>query len=214
MRRTQGFGMALGLALVVASAPAVARAQFTTATNSRHHWLSVGFGGGEIVPTGNAKAHIDRGFQGQAYVVVNLGILPELRFNLGYQRFNFKQDVLNSLGVPSINGAHNNVLAGIAGTRIDLLRTPIRPYITAGVGAFNFKTVIDTGKAGGKGSISSQSSTKFGLDGGAGLALSLGRVEAFAEGRVQNLYTNKGFVSSAKQIQAIPVSFGLLFNIF
>jgi opacity protein-like surface antigen len=206
---------ALGFVLAATSTPSAAHAQFTSTTPSTHHWLAVGFGGGEVIPTGNATTNVRSGFQGQGYVVVNLGILPELRFNVGYQRFNFKDQVLSSLGVPSATAAHNNVLAGIAGTRIDLLRLPIRPYITAGVGAFNFKTVVDTGRAGrASGSVTSASTTKFGLDGGAGLALSVGRVEAFAEGRVQNVFTDKGVMTSARQIQAIPVSFGIMYTIF
>jgi hypothetical protein len=112
--------------------------------------------------------------------------------------------------VPSASAAHNDVLAGIAGTRIDLLRTPIRPYVTLGAGAFNFRTVVDTGHTGTAESTATSSTTKFGIDGGAGLALDIGRVEAFVEGRVQNVFTNKGFLTSAKQIEAVPVSAGIL----
>jgi hypothetical protein len=205
--------LALAVAISTAAIPSLAGAQFTTATSTTHHWVAIGLGGGEIIPTGNATTDYKTSFQGQAYLVINLGILPELRFNFGYQRFNFKQQLLNSLGIPSAFDAHNNVLAGIAGTRIDLIRGPVRPYLTLGVGAFNFKTVIDTGAAATKGSTSTVATTKFGLDGGAGLAVHVGRVEAFTEARIQNVYTNKGFISSAKQIQAVPVTFGFLFSV-
>jgi opacity protein-like surface antigen len=208
--------MVLASALAIVTGAPSARAQFTAATSSTHHWLAIGFGGGEIVPTGNAATDYKSSFQGQAYLVINLGILPELRFNLGYQRLNFKQDVLNSIGYPGATTGYNSVFAGIAGTRIDLIRGPVRPYLTLGVGAFNFKTTIDTSKSGGysgSGSPTFASQTKFGLDGGAGLAIHIGRVEAFGEGRIQNVYTNKGFITSAKQIQAVPVTFGFLFAI-
>jgi hypothetical protein len=206
----------LATAVVAATSPSIARAQFTSATSTTHQWLAVGFGGGEIVPTGNATSDYQGSFQGQAYVVINLGILPELRFNFGYQRWNFRQQLLNSLGYPSATSGHNNVLAGIGGTRIDLIRGPVRPYLTLGLGAFNFKSVVDTTVTGSTKttSVSSQAATKFGLDGGAGLAIHIKRVEAFAEGRIQNVYTNTGFISSAKQIQAVPVTFGITYAIF
>ncbi len=208
----------LALAAVAAAAvPSVARAQFTTATSTTHHWLAVGLGFGDIIPTGNATQDYSGSFQGQAYVVINLGILPELRFNLGYQRMNFSQQLLSQLGYPTTASGYNSVLAGIAGTRIDLIRGPVRPYLTLGVGAFNFKSSIDSA---GTGSYKAGTATNptsalhFGLDGGAGLAVHVGRFEAFGEGRIQNIYTNKGFISSAKQIQAVPVTFGFLYSIF
>jgi hypothetical protein len=206
--------LAVLVAIATTVAGSAAHAQFTTATSSTHHWVAIGVGGGEIIPTGNAGTDYKSSFQGQAYLVINLGILPELRFNFGYERFNLKQQLLTSLGIPEATDAHNNILAGIAGTRIDLIRGPVRPYLTLGVGAFNFKTVVDTGTATMKGSTSSTGTTKFGLDGGAGLAVHVGRIEAFVEGRVQNVYTDKGFITSAKQIQAVPVTGGILFSLF
>jgi len=208
----------LALAAVVAAAgPSVARAQFTSATSETHHWLAVGLGFGDIIPTGNATQSYSGSFQGQAYVVINLGILPELRFNLGYQRMNFSQQLLSQLGYPTGASGYNSVLAGIAGTRIDLIRGPVRPYLTLGVGAFNFKSNIDSTGSSGYKTVSSSSPTsalKFGLDGGAGIAVHIKRFEMFGEGRIQNVYTNKGFISSAKQIQAVPVTFGFLYSIF
>jgi hypothetical protein len=206
-------------AAAVAIAPSVARAQFTSATSTTHHWLAVGLGFGDIIPTGNATQNYSGSFQGQAYVVINLGILPELRFNLGYQRLNFSQQLLSQLGYPTSGASgYNSVLAGIAGTRIDLIRGPVRPYLTLGVGAFSFKTNIDSGgtsssKTGTTATSNPYSSLKFGLDGGAGLAVHFGRFEAFGEGRIQNVYTNKGFITSAKSIQAVPVTFGFLYSI-
>lgn len=206
----------LATAVVALTGPSIAQAQFTSAVSSTHHWLAIGFGGGEIVPTGNATTDYQGSFQGQAYVIINLGILPELRFNLGFQRWNFRQQLLSSMGYPSATSGHNNVLAGIGGTRIDLIRGPVRPYLTLGIGAFNLKSVVDTTVAGSAKttSVSSQATTKFGLDGGAGLAVHVKRVEVFAEGQIQNVFTNTGFISSAKQIQAVPVSFGITYAIF
>ncbi|HXB27858.1 MAG TPA: hypothetical protein VNV25_24220 [Gemmatimonadaceae bacterium] len=153
--------------------------------------LSVGVGGGASIPTGNGGNTVKTGFNGQAYALVQLPGFLALRFNFGYQKFEY-QNVLNT---PS--GAQE-ILSGVGGLQINLLHGPVRPYLTAGVGAFDLSSKIN-----------------FGIDAGAGLAVTLGRVSAFAEGRVQNVYTkNGGFIQGAKQIDVVPVTFGLAFGLF
>ncbi len=163
--------------------------------------LSIGFGGGVTVPTGNAKDAYRSGVNGQGFLLVRLGPLPALRFNLAYQKFDYKQ----ALG---LGDAYTNILSGTGGLSINLLPGPVRPYITAGLGAFDVRSVSDSTTGG-----QTTSKVHFGIDGGAGLAISFGRVSAFAEGRVQNIYTNDGGVANAKSIQAIPVTFGILIGL-
>ena len=139
--------------------------------------LSVGFGGGAIVPVGKAQDDFKNGYTGQGFLLVHLGPLPAIRINLSFQKFDYKE----ALGIPS--NAHTNVLSGTGGLQISLLPGPVRPYITAGIGAFNIQNVADS--AGGVSTL--QSKIHFGVDGGAGLAVSFGRVSAFGEGRVQNI---------------------------
>jgi|HubBroStandDraft_6_1064221.scaffolds.fasta_scaffold89523_2 hypothetical protein len=161
--------------------------------------LSVGVGGGASIPTGNGGNTVKTGVNGQAYALVQLPGFLALRFNFGYQKFEY-QNVLNA---PS--GAQE-ILSGVGGLQINLLHGPVRPYLTAGVGAFDLRGLSDTSQA---------SKINFGIDAGAGLALALGRVSAFVEGRVQNVYTkNGGFIQSAKQINVIPVTFGLAVGLF
>jgi hypothetical protein len=161
--------------------------------------LSVGVGGGASIPTGNGGNTVKTGLNGQAYALVQLPGFLALRFNFGYQKFEY-QNVLNA---PS--GAQE-ILSGVGGLQINLLHGPVRPYLTAGVGAFDLRGLSDSSQA---------SKINFGIDAGAGLALALGRVSAFVEGRVQNVYTkNGGFIQSAKQINVIPVTFGLAVGLF
>jgi Outer membrane protein beta-barrel domain len=161
--------------------------------------LSVGVGGGASIPTGNGGNTVKTGVNGQAYALVQLPGFLALRFNFGYQKFEY-QNVLNA---PS--GAQE-ILSGVGGLQINLLHGPVRPYLTAGVGAFDLRGLSDSSQA---------SKINFGIDAGAGLALALGRVSAFVEGRVQNVYTkNGGFIQSAKQINVIPVTFGLAVGLF
>ena len=163
--------------------------------------VRLGFGGGVSVPTSDAESALENGINGQAYVLVDTGILPPLRFNLGYQKFDWKEAVLGSA-----TDGQTSILSGVGGLSINLLSLgPLRPYVTAGLGAFHVSEELEGGTAPGE-----ESSMRFGIDGGAGLALQLGRLEGFIEGRVQNVYTEAGVID-AKSIKSIPVTFGLLF---
>ena len=75
----------------------------------------------------------------------------------------------------------------------------------AGLGAFNVKDVIDAA------STQSASKTNFGVDGGGGVEIKLGRLSAFAEAKIQNVYTKNSGVISKSSIQTVPVTFGLMF---
>ena len=159
--------------------------------------VRIGFGGGVSVPVNNAADALKSGINGQAFMLVNAGGIP-LRFNLGYQKLDIKQ------ALTAAATGESTILSGLAGLNFDLLRGgPVTPYVTAGVGVFNLKDEL-TGTL-----ATSTSQTKFGVDGGAGLRLRLGPLEAFAEGRVQNIWTEKGAIDAAT-IRTVPVTFGVI----
>jgi len=189
-------------ALAIAGA-APARAQLP-GNSPDHHLLRIGFGGGASVPTSHAADAFKTGVNGEGFLLVDLGLgLPALRFNLGYQRFDYKDALLNG------GSGQSTTLSGVGGLTLPLFHLgPLHPYLTAGVGAFDLKDSFTT--AASTGAAPSASSIHFGVDGGGGLGLKLGRLEAYVEGRVQNVYTDKGAID-AKSIQSIPVSFGILF---
>ena len=128
----------------------------------------------------------------------------------GYQRFDYKELVT---GQTQSQGT-TNILSGVGGLSITLIPFgPLRPYVTAGVGAFHVAddlSAASTATSVATAAAASTSSIKFGIDGGAGLRLKLGRLEAFAEGKVQNVYTDQGVINR-KNITSIPVAFGILF---
>jgi hypothetical protein len=158
--------------------------------------VRVGVGGGVSVPTQNAADALENGVNGQAYLLLDPGLGFPIRINLGYQKFDFKEAILGSAA------GESEMLSGMAGLTFDLFNLgPLRPYVTAGLGAFRLKGTIDQ---------TSATDTRFGIDGGGGLALRLGRLEAFVEGRLQNVYTEQGLIDT-ESIRAIPVTFGLLF---
>lgn len=78
------------------------------------------------------------------------------------------------------------------------MSVPTGDYVTAGLGALNFK--VDGGDG----------ETKFAINGGAGLAMRLFGADAFIEARVANVYTDEGFIDT-KGIQYVPVTFGIVF---
>lgn len=169
-----------------------------------HHLLRIGFGGGASVPTSRAADAFKTGVNGEGFLLVDLGLgLPALRFNLAYQRFDYKDALLNG------GSGQSTTLSGVGGLTLPLFHLgPLHPYLTAGVGAFDLEDSFTA--AASAGAAPSTSSIRFGVDGGGGLGLKLGRLEAFVEGRVQNIYTDEGAID-AKSIQSIPVSFGILF---
>jgi hypothetical protein len=164
--------------------------------------LSIGFGGGVIVPVGKAQDDFKSGYTGQGFLLVHLGPLPAIRINLAFQKFDFKE----ALGIPD---GHSNVFSGTGGLQIFLIPGPVRPYVTAGLGAFSVSSVSDSVG----GTITTTSKVHFGIDGGAGLAVRFGRVSAFGEGRVQNVYTNDTGVVNRKSITQVPVLFGILIGL-
>lgn len=198
--------------------PVAAAAQVGKMAGAENYHFSIGLAGGFTVPTGNATEPIKTGFNGQGYVLIRLlPGLPVLRFNVGYSRSSFKSAQEPSSVAPNPFGKKREVLSGIGGLTVNLIHLgPVTPYLTAGVGAFDVRTSTDTGTTkSGSTTGTTQSTFNFGIDGGGGLALALGRVSAFAEGRVQNVYTKGGgLIKGAKQIQAVPVSFGIAVGVF
>jgi hypothetical protein len=180
----------LGLALSAATLPAQGRT------------IQVGFGGGMSVPTSNVKEAFENGVHGRGFVLVDLPILPSLRFDLSATKFDWKEAIA---GGPTTTG-ESQVLGGLANISINLLKGPIRPYVMAGLGAFHIRNELQT--SGSPDETSSQ--TRFGIDGGAGLAIKIMRLEMFVEGRVQNVYTERGMIDT-KSIQTIPITFGIIF---
>jgi Outer membrane protein beta-barrel domain len=187
--------------LLIACATLVCATQSTAQQPIANNYiLSLGVGGGATIPTGNGGNSVKTGMNGQAYALVQLPGFLALRFNFGYQKFEYTTP------------GTSEILSGVGGLQINLLRGPVRPYITAGVGAFELRAPTDTGSVA---SSSTMSRINFGVDAGAGLAVVVGRVSAYAEGRVQNVYTKDGgFIKSAKQISVVPVTFGLAVGLF
>jgi hypothetical protein len=150
------------------------------------------------VPASDAKDTFKNGFHGKAMVKWQAPVLPlALRGSFGYSTLDLKALA------PGVDG-NGRILSGLANASYGFPVGPVKPYIIAGVGAFNLKTEV--------GGTSSPSETKFGIDGGAGLEFKLGGVAAFVEGKVENIFTDQGLASAqAFDTMIVPVTFGIFF---
>jgi opacity protein-like surface antigen len=185
----------IALLLILAATPLAASAQVGLAS----HFVTVGVGGGMSVPVGDASNAFKNGFNVQGFARLKVPKLPVMpRFDLDFSHFNLDQA---QMGVPG----KGQILAGLANLQIGVLPLgPVRPYLIAGAGAYNLKTDIEGTTP------ASASATHFGINGGAGVTLHFGAVNGYVEGRVDNVYTEKGVINT-QQVQLIPVTFGLTF---
>jgi hypothetical protein len=204
MQTRTGFMLAAALALVALGAgPA-------TAQEPSQRIVSIGLGGGVVVPVSDAKSAFDNGFNGHGFIKFNLPMLPiQPRVDFLFQKLDINDvTVVSPEFTPgSYTGGDQQILGGLAHLQFNLIKAgPIQPYLVAGVGLSSMKTTLDeTG-----GGSTSQSTTKLTVDGGGGILARLGPVSAFVEGRINNV-VNDGRVIDFKSVQTVPVSFGIVF---
>jgi opacity protein-like surface antigen len=163
--------------------------------------FKIGFAGGASVPVSNAADAFKSGFHGKAMFQWSPPVLPlGLRASVGYERLSLK-----SL-TPGVDGT-GKILSGVGNFTYGFPVGPLKPYLIAGVGAFNMKTEV--------GGTTSPSQTKFGIDAGAGLEFKLGGIAGFVEGKVENIFTDQGFTGpgSTQDVKTmiVPVTFGVFF---
>ena len=191
--------------LVVLMLSAVAHAQMGgTADMGSNRIVSFGIGGGVSVPVSDASDAFNTGFNGQGFVRFNLHQLPiQPRVDFTFSKFDVK-DV--TLATPGASGT-GQIFAGIANVQYSLMHAGfLRPYVVAGLGAYNTKTDIN-----GIPNVTGSSSTDFGINAGLGAVFKLGSsVSGYIEGRIDNVYSSKGMID-ADQVQVVPVTFGLVF---
>ena len=203
--------LAIVACATVASSPAAAQVRMTGSTRP----ISVAFGGGASVPIGTYKDALKAGWNGQGSLIFNFAGLPlALRADLNYNEFTFKKDLPFSPGgstgtITTTDNVTQQIFGGLANVTIPFSMGPVSPYITAGLAGFNIKTKLSDAVSGAE----DQSDTKFAVNGGAGLSLRLLGASAFIEAKLNNVYTDKKFISNKelKSLQFIPVTFGFVF---
>jgi opacity protein-like surface antigen len=191
-----------GAALVaVASLAPLASAQIPGAGRMIHF----GIGGGVSVPVSDASDAFKSGGHLKGWVSFKPPALPfGIRGALGYERMDLKNIATTFVGTP-VQGT-GTVISGLGDVTLGFPVGPIKPYILAGLGAFNLKADDGTGYT--------TSKTQFGINGGVGVELHLGQIAAFVEGRMENIYTDQGLSAALGsqekfKTQIIPVTFGI-----
>ncbi len=168
------------------------------------HPIQIGFGGGASVPLSDAKDAFKSGWHGSGIVRLNLPMMPfGFQGNFSYHHFSLDEQNVGFAG-------SGRILSGIADARFALpVPGPIKPYLLAGVGTYNIKADPDQA-----GATASKSTTKFGINGGGGVTIHFPGlpVNAFVEGKLEDIYTDQGLNSAVTQdfkTQIIPVTFGI-----
>lgn len=164
--------------------------------------VQIGIGGGVSLPVSHAKDALKEGFHVRGILEVKPPVFPlGLRGALGYQKFDLEH-------APAGTEGTGNILSGLGGITIGMSLGPIRPYVTASLGAFRIETKVDS-----TGTETSTHETKFGIDGGAGIQFKLFSLKGFIEARVENVYTDQGFDTTLLEknsTRIVPVTFGLM----
>src|SRR4249920_920769 len=185
MKRILALTLMLVLGVIL---PHASRAQMADSKRT----ISFGIGGGVSVPVKDAEKAFQNGFNGQGFVRVGLGVLPvALRADFTYQNF----DLTSGTGT---------VTSGLANAQFLLMTGHIRPYLIAGLGAYNVKTELDGAPD------LSQSDTRFGVNGGGGVQIDVSGFSLYAEARVDNVFTDRRVIDK-DQIRVVPVTFGIVF---
>jgi len=198
MKRILALTLMLVLGVIL---PHASRAQMADSKRT----ISFGIGGGVSVPVKDAEKAFQNGFNGQGFVRVGLGVLPvALRADFTYQNFDLNSVPYDGPTPGSLTSGTGTVTSGLANAQFLLMTGHIRPYLIAGLGAYNVKTELDGAPD------LSQSDTRFGVNGGGGVQIDVSGFSLYAEARVDNVFTDRRVIDK-DQIRVVPVTFGIVF---
>ena len=212
MRTTMFVALAVGTALT--SSPVAAQMRMNQQGSGRP--ISFAIGGGASVPIGTYRDALKAGWNGQGSLILNFAGFPlALRADLNYNKFTFKNDLPFTPGgtgggtITTTDDITQQIFGGLANITIPFHMGPISPYVTAGLAGFNIRTKLSDAVSGAE----DESDTKFAVNGGAGLSMRLFGASAFVEAKINNVYTDKKFISNKelKALQFVPVTFGFVF---
>ncbi|PEN09163.1 hypothetical protein CRI93_00055 [Longimonas halophila] len=204
--------ISFGLASVIAGPSAYAQSP------SPGSAVEVGLAAGAAFPQANRLGNVDvaggtnTGFTVAGSVQARLLDLP-LRFRLEaqYTRLGLSDERRVQVGgaapvvadgtASMLNGTGNFILAAPTGSRL-------RPYLIGGLGIYRLSSTINITTSDGRAVANgapSESETRFGLNGGAGLELPTGSMRTFVEARFH------GVLTEDDRANFIPVVIGVRF---
>ena len=202
------------------AAPYLAHAQ---AASDAPPAIAVGIIGGATFPVGDYGKAASTGYNIGGFVDFGRRLGPlGIRADVLYHGFG-DQDIVQTAGSGTTIDFSNKfsmvtgTLNGVFGIPIE--DSPVRPYLTAGVGAYYIKNSpkCNTGSTTCSSSSfnDSQNTTKFGVNGGAGIEFGLGGAAAFLETRFHNVFQGTPDLSCTRAscnrlaLQIVPVQLGV-----
>lgn len=167
--------------------------------------VNFGIAGGVALPTTDIHVNEETftapasGYVVMALLEVNLPFVPfGVRADAMYQGLRFEDDAAG----PGSGDGEGNILAGTVNGVFRLPGLGVRPYLIAGVGYYNLAVDLENEPLG---QALSEDTRQFGVNGGIGLRIPLGGINAFIEARYHNIYTD------IETTAIIPVVFGIRF---
>ena len=174
----------LSAAVLLLGAAAGATAQGTSG-------LHFGVEGGISYPQGDAKDSFDNGWNGGALLVWNPPVIPVgLRVDGSYHR----------LDGSTAAAGNAEVLAATADVVVGFRAILLKPYFFGGIGAYR----LDFSDASGLSAFRGKQN-ETGWNAGAGISISLRKIDLIVEGRYHSVSTQ------GRRFQFVPVSVGLVF---
>jgi hypothetical protein len=178
-------------------AAVIALALLANVSAANAQGVELSLGGGISNPLGTFNDATKMGWNGLAALsVVPTGSPVGFQVDGEYQQFPFD----------GFSG-HERFLIG-TGNVVYKFKTSenstVRPYLIGGGGVYNFK---GTGSSTVSGNFSTTgSTTKFGINGGAGIDFKAGSAGLFVEGRFHDVFT------SGKDVTFVPITVGIRFG--
>jgi Outer membrane protein beta-barrel domain len=184
MRRLAVGGV--GLVMLLVASPA--RAQDAAGTA-----VQFGVGGGLSLPLGDFDDFAKTGWHGTALVSIQPATVP-IGFQIDGNFSQFSDDTPLDLKEQLIYGTGNIVY-----TFQTAEESKFHPYLIGGGGVYNAKLKGDD-------SPTDESTTKFGINAGAGFDFSVGSAGLFVEGRFHDVFTE------GSNLKFIPITVGVRFG--
>jgi opacity protein-like surface antigen len=192
--------------------------------DSRPSGIALGLMGGATLPMSDYKNVANTGWNLGAFLDLGRTEGPfGVRLEGIYHGFGDKDVVTSGGGTTSFTFSNKySIINGNLDLTLGIpaLNAPIRPYLIGGIGAYYLKNSPECAT----GSVcpfgKSESSTKFGLNGGAGVEFGLAGFSAFVEARYHSVFTALPDLDCLGQsgcgrvgAKLVPLNFGLKFGI-
>ncbi|MEO8349598.1 MAG: outer membrane beta-barrel protein [Acidobacteriota bacterium] len=154
------------------------------------HW---GLFGGATLPQSDAKDAFDNGWHGGGLLVFNIPVIPVgLRIDAAYHK-------LDSLA-SAVSTGDAEILAATANVTVGFRLLVLKPYVVGGVGYYRLDFSNESFP-----SAFSGTNYETGWNAGAGVSISLRKIDIFIEARYHSVSTD------GESFKFVPVSVGIVF---